>query len=279
MRSVDCGRRIVKGFNGLDEPIIFSAKVGEFRKLKLENKNQKWKVEISNLGKYFVGDLAEKESYCDINNTEESKIHIETKILTLTALVLIGGNGPVITSLPIDQFNQAEDMAGLLKGIYTVKLNEAEIKPVIITDVTFVPESVGIFYSEAIQENGELDIALEEKIRVVDIGSKTINYLTMEDYQYTAKESGTIQDLGCIQFENAGVNKELYLKKAKSELINRVPSWKESDIILCGGGGSLKFKNELQKVFPLVRIVKNPVTANVIGNYKVVKLWQSESEK
>ncbi|KJS81656.1 MAG: hypothetical protein JM58_16410 [Peptococcaceae bacterium BICA1-8] len=277
MRSVDCGRRIVKGFNGSDEPIIFPAKVGEYRKLKLENKNQKWKVEISNIGRYFVGDLAEKESYCDISNTEESKIHLETKILTLSALALIGGHGPVITSLPIDQFDQADDLAKLLKGIYTVKLNE-EVKPVLIADITFVPESVGIFYNEAIQENG-LDVALEGKIRVIDIGSKTINYLTMEDYQYIAKESGTLQDLGCIQFDNANVEKEIYLKKAKSELIKRVPGWKESDIILCGGGGALKFRNELQKVFPLIRIVKNSVTANVIGNYKVVKLWQSESGK
>ncbi|MCT8138665.1 hypothetical protein H1D32_13475 [Anaerobacillus sp. CMMVII] len=103
----DFGRRNVKIFTG-QKMFHFASFVGEARERNLKNRHSNNDLEVEFEGeKYYVGDLAERESEFYRSMMTEQKDHEDTRILALTALHQANVKEiRLITGLPIVNHNE-----------------------------------------------------------------------------------------------------------------------------------------------------------------------------
>lgn len=78
--GVDVGRNRVKAVSSTNR-VDFPSVVGEWQERNLTSYG-KYEVIIDG-EKYFIGDLALRESYCPREMATESKVHLESKVLFL----------------------------------------------------------------------------------------------------------------------------------------------------------------------------------------------------
>ena len=182
--GLDLGRRNVKIYTG-DKYILVPSIVGEWRERKLRTNYGKGSFECTFRGeKYFVGVLAEKESEFARQMLVENKATPDALILALVGLHQTGlTDFDIVTGLPVnihDSTNKASLM-NLLRGVHKIEVNGVS-RDIIIPRVRVSVEGGGAFWSNP--RNG--------LVHIIDGGSKTINYITMNDRVYVDRLSGTI---------------------------------------------------------------------------------------
>ncbi|QOY37999.1 ParM/StbA family protein [Anaerobacillus isosaccharinicus] len=106
-------------------------------------------------------------------------------------------------------------------------------------------------------------------IRVVDGGSKTINYVTLKNRRYVDRESGTL-DFG---FEtNKSTNDKQLVARIAGELGKK---WEVEDVIWTVGGKASVLADYLQPYFENVAPMPNALYANAMGYYKMGRVIYS----
>jgi plasmid segregation protein ParM len=277
--AIDNGRDAIKAITGKKRVVIPSV-VGEPRDLKIrEGGSDEWEVEIDGR-RYFVGDLAINESRFKRENVEASKIHEDTLVLTLTALAILAEQGQpirLITGLPVDQHTpQVKDAyKALLAGSHAVRINRGRKQTIAIDDDMLVSiEGAGAYWSEVL--DNETSQLPHQRCRILDLGSRTINYLTIDaGIRFSDLHSGTLP-YGCIELENADGSAEPtpatcenLARKIAADMSRKWLDFAETDTVLLAGGGALQLEKWLRHHYPKARIVNDPVFANALGWLKM----------
>lgn len=256
--GLDIGRRYGKVFTGRDL-FYLSSFVGEWRERNLSNRHSDNDLEVEFQGeKYFVGDLAERESdFCRSMMTEQ-KDHEDTLILALTALHQAKVDcARVVTGLPIKNHNDdnKKRLKKLLQGRWDITVNGEE-KTIIIQSVDVAAEGGAAFWSKP--TNG--------LVRIIDGGSKTINYVTLKDRRYVDRESGTL-DFG---FEtNKSINDKQLIARIAGELGRK---WSSDDIIWTAGGKAKTIAKYITPYFKYATPMDNAIFANAMGFYNIGRI-------
>lgn len=250
----------------------FPSVVGDWQERNLSNVGD-YEVIINNEERYFVGQLSLDESFSPREMSTKSKIHNETKILFLTALGIVAEeeNPIIITGVPINQFKQEtkEKMLDLLCGEYNIQVNQRKVH-VKINDIIICPESGAIFWY-ALSIIPELQFGVK---RIIDIGSRTINYCTMNNKVYNNKNSNTL-DYGTVLMHENKLTNEQFARKIVSDLSKKWLDYDpDNEQVILAGGGALIFGDILKTYYKRCMIVNDPVYANVQGYYRMgVEKW------
>lgn len=256
--SVDCGRKTTKVCTSKKSE-SFPSVVGGWSKRELDTYGD-YEVTIENEN-YFVGDLALLESHTWRENGASEKITEEFKVLTLTAIAALGLSNDItlITAVPITQHNKEtkEAIIEMFKGVHNVSINNKN-KVLTINNVLITVEGAGIYY------NNE---PVSGYCHILDIGSRTINMLTMYNNKFVNAHSYTL-DYGCFMYEVNKLEKHDFMAKIAGDVKK---NWLDCDKnkMYIAGGGALLLENEIKQFFPNAKIVENPVEANSQGFFKM----------
>lgn len=281
--GIDVGRNRVKAVSSAGR-VDFPSVVGEWQERNLSNGgNYEVTVDDKHL---FVGDLAIRESYCLREMATASKVHEESRILFLTALALLTRDGEavnVVTGLPVAQHTPTgkAEFKNLLEGVHRVVIN-GKRKTIIINDIGIVPEAGGAYWHTVLDDHGHISNAfiVQQKVRIVDVGSRTVNYCTIDKREYIDRDSGTLP-YGVIELMNADKGsredesnvgdevKSHFSRKIAGDLSKKWLKYQsDNDLVLLTGGGSIFLGNHLSRHFMVNQLV-DTVYANAEGFYKM----------
>jgi len=275
--GIDVGRDQVKAI-AQGKEIVVRSRVGEWRERKLTS-GEDYEVEYDRKT-YFVHDLAD-ESYCAREMATGSKVHPESLVLFLTALSQVAASQSVscniVTGVPINQHDPVnkEQFSRLLSGYHEVKVNDKKYE-INVEQVLIVPEGAGAYWDAVLDENGGLrDSWLANRmVRVLDIGSRTVNYCTINNRRYVDRDSGTL-NYGIFELHNMNsrptdAQGEQFSRRIIGDLSKKWMNYDEaSDIVLLSGGGSLLLERWLKQQYPMARMAQDPVRANSRGYLKM----------
>lgn len=268
--AIDSGRNGLKAVCDTKRLLVPSV-VGEWRQLNLSDGGD-YEVEINN-EKYFVGDRAANESRFRRENVSRSKIHEETKILTLTAAGLLAPSPKIkiVTGLPVEQYRPdiKQKYKDLLLGSYNVKVNNGPNKIIKIEDVVVSIEGAGAYWWYVFKYNNEIT---KSRVRVIDIGSRTINCLTIDKMRYVDLDSFSL-NYGTIEITNAdeedtSLLMQQFTRRATSDISRR---WLgiEKDIIIITGGGAISLDKYLKQFYQSAITIEDSVFASALGFYEM----------
>jgi hypothetical protein len=212
--------------------------------------------------KYACSDFSDEADY-QLKMFTTSKQHTFFDLSILIACHQYGyDENYVVTCVPVHNFNQDEVM-----GIKQRLIGEKEIvvnglrKVVKIKDVVVSAEGTCGFFIHP----------FKGKVRWVDIGSRTINYITTINKEgksyFLNKESGTFEKAGFdaknIQSTNDAENLAEYIAGTLLSM------WNENDVVVLLGGGanSIGFYSKFKQFFKNTSVINNPQTSNVEGMY------------
>jgi plasmid segregation protein ParM len=291
--GADIGRDKGKFWISNHSNVKIPNEVGNWDELYLsEGGDSDYRVEF-NGKKYFVGDLAKRESRIKRQKTTISKLHLETKIIFATGIgILCNDRLPVIgVGLPINQYTPKvrKDFSDLLCGTYRVSINEkpATEFTILKNQLFIIPEGGGCMWDIWLNQDGSMNDDAEyteERIRIIDLGSKTTNIGVMDNQGWINSQSTTLE-IGMLELtKNICKGKkptpdqlEDWSNKIISECSNFWMDLEKDDIIIMAGGGSILLHDYFKSEFPNARIVDNPVWANAKGFMKMaVAKWENQ---
>lgn len=268
--SCDMGRSESK-FYTCNKQLKFKSIVGDWQPRNLSTGGN-YDVEIdygNSSEKFFIGDLAKQESILPREMTTESKIHMETKILFIVGVSLLiqDNNLTIVTGLPVNLFNQStkDKLVNLLQGEYTVTFSGFNPKQITIDSNRIIvsPEGAGTYFHE-IKKHPELK---QGKIRVLNLGSRTINFLTIEDGNFINRSSGTL-NYGSITLNNSRINPKEYTRRILADLSIAWKDYNEDDeTVLISGGGIINLEPFIKKHFKNTIISDQPIFSDCYGFY------------
>ena len=263
--GIDAGNARVK-VAGPSGAIDFDAALGEWRQRNLVNTHGTDDMEVDYAGKrYFAGSLARCESEFGGTMMGDSKAHEEARIRVLLAIARYEvSECQIVTGQPIGRHSEGEKerIVSLLRGAHSITVNGRRHR-IAITAVKVAAEGAAAFW--AAPQAG--------MVRIVDIGSGTVNCATIYYHRYVDRDSFTLpygfdstksSDRGAMA---DGIAREL-LKK-----------WQRGDRVYLVGGGALDIAPHLQRHFRAAEVLRpslhgkqlHPVYANSIGYYHLAR--------
>lgn len=255
--AVDTGRSGTKVMtDGMRE--YFPSVLGEYRELKLERKMRRTDMVVKYAGqRYYVGDVARDESVSGAQLMTTSKAHMDTKIFALTALHRVLENGSalfVVTGEPIDNHTAGEKlrMKQLLLGTHEITVN-GEYKRFDVVRVEVAAECATVGW--ALRRPG--------RYHVVDAGSRTVNFATMEQGRWIDRLSGSL-DFGLETVQN--INLSMFARMTVAELSRRLGTL--APIVLIGGKADALVEY-MQQYTPDVEAHPDPLYANAQAFYEL----------
>jgi plasmid segregation protein ParM len=237
--GLDLGRRTVKIFTG-SSYVSFPAVVGEWRELKLKNDYGSKAFDCRYKGdSFFVGTLAENESEFYRQMLIEDKATHDALLLALVALHQTDlTDVDIVTGLPVsihDDKNK-EALINLLTGMHDVEVNGTK-KVINIHRVRVAVEGGGAFWSEP----------KDGMVRIIDGGSKTINYVTMNNRKYVDRDSGTL----LFGFDT---NKSSDYKQMANRIAGELGrKWDKMDLVFTVGGRAEELADSLKNYYPRIQ--------------------------
>ncbi len=282
--GIDVGRDSVKVITARSK-LEFKARVGEWRDRKITSGGS-YEVEIDG-EKYFIADLVE-ESFFGRQMLLSSKVQPETRVLFLSALALSienSDNFTVNTGIPIQQYTpeNISEMLTFLSGNYQVKIN-GEYRQVNVQNINIAAEGEGAYWDYVLNDVGELvnnrNFSKKDIVRVIDIGSRTINFCSVVGERLLDRDSGTLP-YGILELTNA-IDDDMEIEDIKEEMFEEFTrriiadlsrKWLsrnlKKNIVLLTGGGAILLQKYLRQYFPVVIVSNDPVFANARGFYKL----------
>ncbi|MFS1514852.1 ParM/StbA family protein [Chengkuizengella sp. SCS-71B] len=260
--GLDIGRSYVKSYTGT-KIFHFPGIIGEWRERKLITDYGENAIECRfNNERFFIGTLAQNESDFCRNMMTENKSHDDARLLALISIhkAALSENITVVTGLPVAQHNESnkKELRDLLTGYWEIEVNGIQ-RNFHISKVKVAVEGGAAFWSSP----------KDGLIRVIDGGSKTINYVTMVNRRYVDRESGSLPF-------GFGTNKSDNHKELANRIAGEVSKkWGDYDEIWVVGGCARELAGLLQPYFPNSKSLQNPLYANAIGYYRIGKSVES----
>jgi len=261
----DCGRNTGKTItNG--KRLIMPSVVGEWRDRRISDGGD-YDVTI-NGERFFVGELARQESRFCREMVSQSKLHEETKILTLTALALVAIPGErirLVTGLPVEQHTTVikQQYIKLLSGRHDVEVNGKRSTIVLgEDDIAVGIEGGGAYWSES----------LYGRCFIIDLGSRTVNAVCVQQNRFRDVDSLTL-NYGCLELSNVSdspndITAEQLARRIYADLSRRWLNIRTETVLLCGGG-ALLMERWLRQYYPTARMSADPIWSNAAGYYKL----------
>lgn len=284
--GADLGRGYVKGyteFNGQAKSCLFRSVIGDGRSIDYKDFKNPIHLEV-NKEEYFIGELAEKESYNTIPNFSDNKTS-ETARLLLFALVNELAESEFIKiclGVPNKSFNKStlNDVINEYKGTLVIVKDKVKntSKKVMITDITIFRESDAALLYTVNNHKDRVELT-NKRVGMVTIGFRTteLSYfekgMKFNDKLSKTKEIGNRTVLDTIQkyLEGNKIMKTIHeidsesdynevKAKGYSKLLERLNqeiemNWINYDDmkIFLGGGTSQNFiENNIPGKFELV---------------------------
>jgi plasmid segregation protein ParM len=247
--------------------------LGEWRERNLKNKHGEDDIEYEYKGKKgFAGTLAKYESEFSGSIMGSSKAHHDTLIRVLLAICkyiqhynIHAKHFKIVVGQPINTHTPEEkqQIIEMLQDKHDIKFNNHHFS-FYIESVKVAAEGVSAFWS----------YPLDGLVRIIDIGSGTINCATVFDKRYIDKDSFTIE-FGMNTNKN---NNMEYLARAIST--HTLKKWGKKDRVFVVGGSSEKAIDEIKKYHPLAEVLHphlngytlskvHPVYANAVAFYHI----------
>ncbi|MFD1676034.1 ParM/StbA family protein [Alicyclobacillus fodiniaquatilis] len=254
--AVDTGRSGTKTFTeGVRD--YFPSILGEYRELRLEREMGLTDMVVEHEGeKYFIGAIAE-ESISGAQMMLNSKVHNDTKLFILSALHRVLPNNAqvfLVVGEPIANHTSQEKarIKDLLSGTHRITINHEE-KSFQIVRVEVAAECATPGW--AMRKSG--------KFHVIDVGSRTVNYATMNGRRWIDKLSGSL-DYGIETVQDLSM--PLFARKVIADLTKRLNTL--FPLILIGGKA-----NELIEHFKQyttdISVHEDPLYANATAFYRL----------
>jgi plasmid segregation protein ParM len=218
--------------------------------------------------KGFAGTLAENESLFIREMAGDTKAHEDVLIRILIAIHRFADSSEhdIIVGQPIKTHKtEKQKIIDMLKGPHTITVNGIH-KSFLIRNVNVAPEGAAAFWTHKGTEN---------KVRIIDVGSGTVNCATISDGRFIDRDSFTLS-FG----SNSEKNYETE-RLAEAIIASSSKRWKQVDCIrVCGGIAEIikpfleKYFVDIQVIKPMVREgnswrIVHPVFGNAIGFFEL----------
>jgi plasmid segregation protein ParM len=264
--GIDAGNFMVKvaGEKGL---MNFISAIGESRQINLQQVHGQDDMVFEYQGETgFAGSLALYESEFGGSLMGDSKAHNDTKIRTLIAIhryvslyqleekefdIVVGQ--PITKHIPEEKSRIKE----MLKGWHTIIVNGVE-KSFNIRNIEVAAEGVSSYWSTNPQSG---------LVRILDIGSGTVNFSTVYEKRFIDKDSGTLSF-------GVNTNKTNNIQALSRGIATHVlKKWNSQDKVLIVGGIAETIHPHLKEYFPNSEILypifnqqyASPIFANSIA--------------
>lgn len=204
----------------------------------------------------FAGSLAKYECEFLRNMKGDSKAHKDAILRVLLACHRFGRGDilKLIVGQTISRHSDKKRIKEMLLGRHSITVNN-EKKSFYIDKVEVAAEGASAFFVDP--TNGI--------VRIIDVGSGTINFASINHGRFVDKDSFTTKD---------GI--ETLKSKDYSALAGRIETlamdkWDHDDLIYLVGGGSKFVYPYLKNAFLKIKILNQPEFANVKGFYLLGK--------
>lgn len=256
----------------------FPSDLGEYRELNLKNVPGIDDMVYEYQGrKGFAGNLARDESEFGGAIQGNTKAHNDTLIRILLALHRYAESGEyqIVVGQPIETHSEIEKakIKLMLTGKHSIKINGRE-KTFAITKVEVAAEGGAGFW--AAPRDG--------LVRILDIGSSTVNGATLHDRRYIDRDSFTLS-------YGAGTVRSFDLESMARGITAKAAKWGKQDKVLLIGGLAEEIERYISRHFPNAEVMRplvrygdgwkqvHPIYANAVGFYQIARGVYGNSEK
>lgn len=256
--AIDAGNHVTKFYDG-NQCVQFPSVIGEYRERNIRQKHGDYDFEWEyNGARGFAGTLAMYESECAESHKGETKAHPDAVLRILLALHQYSRHTEhkVVVGQPISGHNQAQKDAikQMLQGRHDLTVN-GQRRVIVIQRCEVAAEGVT---AGLLVPGGGL-------VRIIDIGSGTVNFGTLLDRRFVDKGSFTLATgLETLR----GVQQVDFARQIALRAL--AGGWRATDAVyVCGGGaqGLLPYLNAYFKAAAL--ITGDPSTANARAFYLI----------
>jgi plasmid segregation protein ParM len=265
--GVDAGNFKIKiaGEHGLMD---FISSIGEARELNLQQVHGNEDIVFGYKGEVgFAGTLAMYESEFGGSIMGDTKAHKDTLIRILIGIHryistygITDKEFDIVIGQPISKHNINEKtrIKDMVRGWHTIIVNGIE-KSFHIRNVECAAEGISCFWS-----NPQLGL-----VRILDIGSGTVNYSTINNQHYIDKDSGTLPF-------GVNTNKSNNIQAlSRGIATHTLKKWNSQDNVFIVGGVAEIIIPYIKEYFPNAKILHplyrqqlvNPIYANAIAFY------------
>ncbi|PHA02984.1 hypothetical protein COE51_01185 [Bacillus pseudomycoides] len=267
---IDPGNKEVKGATK-EGVFSFNSFLGEARERRLETQYNDEMTGIYKGMPFFAGELAQKESEFPRNSMGLSKAHEDAKLRILIALHRFSKSHEVsiIVGQPIETHNPTEkqQIKNMLIGEHKLLLNGLE-KKLYIKRVEVAAEGASAYW--CCKDD-------EDFVRIIDVGSGTVNVATVREGQFIDRESFTLPF-------GAESTKTRDMQAMSYGIVSALNRFNKNDPFRLVGGAAEKVKLYLESHFTDCKVihpkfkVKSKVTsvhskfANAIGMYNIAQM-------
>ncbi|WP_416149522.1 ParM/StbA family protein [Salipaludibacillus sp. HK11] len=229
--------------------IKFPSQIGEYSERNLESKHGDYDMSFEHKGrKGFAGTLA-LESDFGGSIMGESKSHQDALIRLLLGLFHCGNSTSyqVVVGQPISMHTPAEKKAikDMIIGKHTITVNDFT-RTFTITDCEIAAEGGASFWSAPVSGT----------VRIIDVGSATINCASLINKKYLNKDSFTLP-FGMETIQTNDLN-----DLARGIYSNTSKRWKKEDAVLLIGGVAKSLVEPMRAYYPNVEVMKSTVKEN-----------------
>jgi plasmid segregation protein ParM len=266
--GLDAGNYAIKGFG--DRGIIkLLSDIGEYRDRRLTQSHGVDDIIFEFKGrKGFAGSLARYESEFNGSIMGDTKAHEDTLIRVLLGLNKYGGDHfKVVVGQPISSHirEEKERIKEMLKGTHEIVINRKK-RVLTIEEVEVAAEGGAAFWSNPIPGT----------VRVIDVGSGTVNGASLIDGRYLDRDSFTLK---------FGMNSTLsndHEAMVRGIVAEALKKWGRGDTVMVAGGAAKQLTPIIKETFKKAATITpeykgnlyEPMFANAIGFYKIGrKLW------
>ncbi|SDX44622.1 plasmid segregation protein ParM [Marininema mesophilum] len=265
--GIDPGNEKVKVYGGVLGNLSFPSDLGEWRELRLTNRltpnDMVWEYEGR---RGFAGTLAQAESEWGGTVKGTTKAHDDGKMRVLLGIHRIipeyqGGNLTVriVTCQPICQHTsiEKEKIINMLIGSHDLTINGIR-KVFRIQEVRVAAEGAAVGLFQPVQG----------LLRVLDIGSATVNGATIKDMRYGDRESFT-EPMGLA----TAMTVDPKMVARRIQAIASGKRWYRNDLIRLVGGGAVPMADAIREHFPKAYILSPygllPEFANAVALHEI----------
>lgn len=315
--SVDIGYGYTKVVGSDGIRFSFPSVIGSAEEIRFAtdfiNGNKTHVVEYDG-ARFLYGEQAVLQSRMQSTIFDRSRVHDGTyKLLFVAGLVELGRMVPdadrinLVTGLPVEFFDDREEVIKSLEGIYRIKTDH--MMEFTVDSVFVVPQPFGSLFRELLNEYGKIADSQVEKgrIGVIDVGTYTTDFVVADELRYIQRLSGSarigwskvirqvqqeVSDLYRLELSPNEVDKAIQSKEVKvrgrpvslspivdpallevqTAIIARARDlWGEAanlDAILVSGGGGPYLHHAIRDVYSHARLLDNAFLANAEGFYR-----------
>jgi plasmid segregation protein ParM len=257
--GVDAGNHEIKVVGQCGEHRIISD-IGEYRTRNLRQTHGPDDIEFEYEGRRgFAGTLARYESEFSGSIMGDTKAHEDALLRVLIGLWRYTNGAPdgiyrIVVGQPISQHTPEEKakIKRLLQREHTIEINGVTHR-INIDRVEIAAEGGAAFWS-----NPERGL-----VRIIDIGSATVNCASLIDGRYVDRDSFT------LPFGMSSTKSTDHTALARAIATEALKKWKPNDHVILVGGAAKLLSMPISNYFSITLTGPSPVFANARGFYRI----------